>query len=92
MNTLKKTLLLTLFVIVFISCVSIRQPVATLAPDNNKAYQVDYLFEHDGCKVYRFLDMGQYVYFTNCTGDVTSIKKDSTETRVINQIRNNPPK
>ena len=89
MNTLKKTLLLSLLVIVFISCVSIRQPVATSAPDNNKAYQVDYLFEHDGCKVYRFNDDGRYVYFTNCTGEVSSYQNDSTRTPVVNVIRKN---
>ncbi|WP_165020278.1 DUF4884 domain-containing protein [Dysgonomonas sp. ZJ279] len=50
--------------------------------DNNPTYTVDYLFEHDGCKVYRFYDRGNYVYFTNCTGDVTAISNDSTSTRI----------
>ena len=40
------------------------------------------LFEHDGIKVYRFFDMGNYVYFTT-RGDVTSIKNDSTGERTI---------
>ena len=91
MNSTIKTLLLILFVIVLNSCVSI-QPVTRSAPDNNKAYQVDYLFEHEGCKVYRFNDRGNYVYFTNCTGDVTSIENDSTKAHVINKIRNQPGK
>ncbi|HCY41263.1 MAG TPA: hypothetical protein DHV48_07910 [Prolixibacteraceae bacterium] len=65
---------------------------AETVPANNDTYQVEYLFEHDGCKVYRFEDRGHYVYFTNCVGDVTSIQKDSTEARVINQIRNISPK
>lgn len=47
---------------------------------NNKTYEVDYLFEHDGCKVYRFYDRGNYVYFTNCRGE-TIVKTDSTEVR-----------
>ena len=92
MNPLTKTLLLIFLVIAFVSCMSNRLPVATATPDNNKAYQVDYLFEHEGCKVYRFIDMGNYVYFTNCSGDVTSIDNDSTKTRVINKIRNQPLK
>ena len=58
------------------------QPIAKQIPDNNQTYKVDYLFEHDGCKVYRFRDMGNWVYFTNCGGDVTAIKNDSTETKV----------
>jgi hypothetical protein len=32
----------------------------------NPNFKVDFLFEKDGCKVYRFLD-GNYHYFTNCT-------------------------
>lgn len=31
----------------------------------NKAFKVDYLFEHDGVKVYRFYDNGHARYFTN---------------------------
>ena len=56
--------------------------------ENNKTYDVDYLFEHDGCRVYRFYDRGQYVYFTSCNGE-TIAKTDSTEikntTRKYNQ-------
>jgi Domain of unknown function (DUF4884) len=91
MNTLTKTLLLVFSAVFFISCRTTRHPLTTAVPKNNATYQVDYLFEHDGCKVYRFFDAGHYVYFTNCTGDITSIKKDSTEARVINQIRNIQP-
>lgn len=47
---------------------------------NNDTYKVDYLFEHDGCKVYRFYDNGHFVYFTNCNGD-TIATIDSTEVR-----------
>lgn len=68
-----------------ISCAQI--PIATEKPVNNETYDVDYLFEHDGCKVYRFRDQGNYVYFTNCKGDVTSFRSDSTKTRVVNSIR-----
>lgn len=91
MNSLKKTLIISFLVGVVVSCVSI-QPVTQSNPDNNKAYQVDYLFEHEGCKVYRFMDRGNYVYFTNCAGDVTSIENDSVGTHVINKIRNLPEK
>ena len=50
------------------------------------SYEVSYLFEHDGVKVYRFMDMGNYVYFTT-KGDVTSIKNDSTKERTVTIYR-----
>lgn len=54
-----------------------RQPVSTLIADNNKTYQIDFLFTHDDCNVYRFRDKGRDVYFTNCNGDTASVT-DST--------------
>jgi Domain of unknown function (DUF4884) len=48
--------------------------------ENNKTYEVEYLFEHDGCRVYRFYDRGNYVYFTNCRGEAI-VKTDSTEVK-----------
>lgn len=32
-------------------------------------YKVDLLFEKDGCKMYRFVDHDQYVYWSDCTGN-----------------------
>lgn len=34
----------------------------------NRDFQVDTLFTHDGCTVYRFNDGGASRYFTNCKG------------------------
>lgn len=68
------------------SCI-IERPISEAPPANNKTYEVSYLFEHDGCKVYRFYDKGHWVYFTNCKGEVTSIKADSTQERVVNIVR-----
>jgi len=59
-------------------------PLQTKESENNKTYDVDYLFEHEGCKVYRFYDHGNYIYFTNCRGEAI-VKTDSTEVR--NTIR-----
>lgn len=59
-------------------------PITTEEPKNNVTYTVDYLFEHDGCKVYRFYDRGEYIYFTNCNGEAIR-KTDSTSIR--NSIR-----
>jgi hypothetical protein len=32
-------------------------------------FEVERLFTHDGCSVYRFWDAGTQRYFTNCSGD-----------------------
>ena len=91
MKTFIKSLLILIVSCGFFSC--IRQiPVSRVIPDNNKTYQVDFLFEHDGCKVYCFTDRGNRVYFTNCNGDVTSFASDSTEKRTINVTRNTAKK
>ncbi len=55
----------------------VQQPVKEEITKNNQDYTVDYLFEHEGCKVYRFYDRGKYVYFTNCSGEAIA-KTDST--------------
>lgn len=72
--------------LVLVSCYT-QVPLAKGPSENNATYNVQYLFEHEGCKVYRFMDMGNYVYFTNCSGDVTAIKNDSTAHRVTNRVR-----
>jgi hypothetical protein len=66
----------------------ITRPIERFSPSNNESYNVDYLFEHDGCKVYRFFDRGHYVYFTNCTGETVSMEEDSAGIRVVNAIHN----
>ncbi|WP_085535263.1 DUF4884 domain-containing protein [Massilibacteroides vaginae] len=87
---MKHTILLSslFFVLTFLSCGGV--PLLTTESDNNKSYTVEYLFEHDGCKVYRFMDRGEYVYFTNCNGSVTSATSDSTHVKIQNTVRVNP--
>lgn len=81
-------LLLCLFLTIGISCCSSSIPLKQGKSENNATYNVSYLFEHDGCKVYRFYDNGNYVYFTT-KGDVTSIKNDSTKERTVTiQMKN----
>lgn len=74
--------LLFLCTMTFSSCGIAGIPIQNKAPQNNDSYTISYLFEHDGVKVYRFYDMGNYVYFTT-KGEVTSIKNDSTAQRTI---------
>jgi Domain of unknown function (DUF4884) len=82
--------LFILFCILFCmqSC-SIQMPVSSNKAKNNKDYQVDFLFEHDGCKVYRFLDMGYYIYFTSCNGETTRLQSDSTGVKRYKSINKN---
>jgi hypothetical protein len=77
--------IIALFILV--SACSSRRPLFSDRPENNKTYEIEYLFEYDGCKVYRFYDRGNYVYFTNCRGEAISFTNDSLNTRIVNQIR-----
>jgi len=64
---MKKVLIsLTLGLILFTSCK--REPTEVVKT-NNTNFNVELLFEVDGCKVYRFWD-GGYKYFTTCNGSV----------------------
>ena len=54
---------------------------------NNADYKVDFLFEHDGCRMYRFKD-GRSIYFTKCgtrsmTNRLESCGKNCTH---VNQV------
>lgn len=66
------------------SCISYERSVAVSRSENNPDYTVSYLFEHDGCRVYRFYDSwsSSFVYFTT-QGDVTSIPNDSTRQQTV---------
>lgn len=61
-------------------------PISTSEPINNNTYTVDYLFDHDGCKVYRFYDKGKHVYFVNCKESFSTISPDSVQSGNINAI------
>ena len=64
---MKKILFLGLISVLFLSCR--REGIEELKTDNAN-YNVELLFEVDGCKVYRFWDNG-YKYLTTCDGSVT---------------------
>lgn len=42
-----------------------KDPISTSNTDNSN-FQVELLFTHEGCRVYRFIDSDRR-YFTNCT-------------------------
>lgn len=63
-----------------------KEPSVRIYKPNKEWHNVTFLFEHDGCQVYRFYDMGNYIYFTNCQGNVIKLPKDSTENVITNNI------
>jgi hypothetical protein len=71
-----------------VSSCYLQQPITREPPQNNATYTVDYLFEHEGCKVYRFYDRGNYIYFTNCNGEAI-MKTDSTAIRNSTRVEKN---
>jgi len=91
MEKIIRPLILVSVIACLFSCVSQRS-ISKLAPSNNATYKVEYLFEHDGCKVYRFWDNGHFVYFTNCSNIITSVENDSTQIHVENMMMNKPQK
>lgn len=72
---------LWLFALLILSSCYPGQPLVKAPAENNGTYNVSYLFESGGCKVYRFYDRGQYVYYTNCQGGTFS---GTDSTRVQN--------
>ncbi|HBK31659.1 MAG TPA: DUF4884 domain-containing protein [Porphyromonadaceae bacterium] len=83
------TLTVAIIVLCSMNACFYSQPIVRETPQNNQTYKVDYLFEYEGCKVYRFYDdwAKAYVYFTNCRSDVTAIRNDSTRERTQNSVR-----
>ena len=54
-------------------------------------FDVQFLFEVEGVKVYRFFDAGEYIYFTNCNGTTsynTSGKYSERKTSLNNRLEN----
>ncbi len=54
---------------------------------NNETADVVLLFEHDGIKVYRFVDDGEYVYFIDCRGETkySYQVQDGKTTKTVNK-------
>ena len=64
-----KYIMKILGVILLLICFSCKQEAQSVSHNGN--YQVEFLFEKDGCKVYRFYD-GRYVYYSDCRGKIES--------------------
>lgn len=51
----------------------------SVSTTSNGAMNVELLFEHDGCKVYRFTDGGRYRYYAHCAKGTATTTSASTE-------------
>lgn len=82
-----KILLVVLIFGFVLGCKESPKPVSVEQASN---YEVQKLFEHDGCKVFKFYDGGYPRYFTNCTETISSITRRTgkTSTAVIETVRN----
>jgi hypothetical protein len=80
-SSLKKNQMLKLLFFLSIllsSCkIVIQKPINEQLAKNNKDYKIQYLFAHDGCKLYKFSDGSNWIYFSNCNGDTTYIEGDT---------------
>ena len=84
MKIIKGIIIAILLSIVFIGCVKRGYPATP--KDNLDDFEVEYLFECDGVKMYRFYDDGRYRQFTTGNGRMTdslSSGKRHTDETVI---------
>jgi hypothetical protein len=56
------TIIIVLGAILFGACIN--EPMSTERLGKGDGFEVEYLFDKDGVKVYRFYDNGHYHYFT----------------------------
>lgn len=58
-------LMLLLAPIIIVGCVSDAKQTV-----QNGNFTVEFLFEQNGCKMYRFKDGGRYIYWSDCQGKI----------------------
>lgn len=61
-----------LFILLPLLLCSCRKEAQETYSTSNNEIKVDFLFEVDGVRVYRFKDAGHFVYFTNRSGETES--------------------
>jgi hypothetical protein len=66
-----RKILLLVSIISLVGCANEPMSVEVTGKDNK--FEIEFLFEKDGVKMYRFYDASHYHYFTT-RGDVTSIQ------------------
>jgi hypothetical protein len=61
-----------LTVILCLSMAGCESPPIQTDKTNNQNFVVEFLFEHDGCRIYRFQDDGRNIYYAHCNQYVQS--------------------
>ncbi len=56
------TIIIVLGAMIFGACIN--EPISKVRIGKDDGFEVEYLFDKDGVKVYRFFDNGHYHYFT----------------------------
>lgn len=71
-----KKLLLVFLALICVSCAK----EGTYVPSQNAKddFKIEYLFEQDGVKIYRFRDNGRTIYFATGNGRMTDSTSTST--------------
>lgn len=72
-----RKILLLVSIISLVGCANEPMSVEVTGKDNK--FVIEFLFEKDGVKMYRFYDDGRYHYFTT-RGEVTTIQTNDGET------------
>lgn len=75
MKIKKITLISVISLALFCSCLN---EAHNKVETTNSNFEVEFLFEKDGCKIYRFIDGGHAVYWTDCRGKVEDVHNESS--------------
>lgn len=70
-----KKLLIISAVFLLMSCGKEAESVSFKGLGN---FKVEFLFENEGCKMYRFEDGGRYIYYSDCRGAIEYQYRTST--------------
>lgn len=62
-----KYLKILILIILLSSCDEMGEPKENVQKGD---FNLQLLFEHDSCKVYRFQDGSRYIYWSNCQGKI----------------------
>ncbi len=82
MKNVRGWLVVLLFTVALSGCVEDAQQSV-----QNGNFTVEFLFEQNGCKMYRFKDGGRYVYWSDCQGKVQAdYSSQSGKTRVTHHV------
>ncbi len=75
-----RTLLVVALGVMLVGCKSESTTPVSVVSTSNPNVPIALLFEHDGCKVYRFVADNRYRYFSKCeTASSSSVSSEWTE-------------